>query len=130
PDGKLEFLGRRGSQVKISGFRIEIGETENQLLKLPGVREGAVVANKQLVAFYSSDRPLDPALMRDKLSEWLPAYMVPASFHWLKTLPLSGNGKTDRKALTALADELDVTEQKHERLNAATEDWLAGVSAV
>src|SRR5256885_5544646 len=74
PDGKLEFLGRRDSQVKISGFRIEIGEIENQLLKLPGVREVAVVVNKQLVAFYSSDRPFDPALMRDKLGERLPTY--------------------------------------------------------
>src|SRR3989442_10165977 len=46
PDGKLEFLGRRDSQVKISGFRIEIGEIENQLLKLPGVREGAVVVTE------------------------------------------------------------------------------------
>src|SRR3989441_2531431 len=73
PDGKLEFLGRRDSQVKISGFRIEIGEIENQLLKLPGVREGAVVVtegadqNKHLVAFCSGDRPPNPGVMRDQL---------------------------------------------------------------
>src|SRR5881396_2434866 len=66
PDGKLEFLGRRDSQVKFNGFRIEIGEIENRLLRLPRVRVGAVVVNKHLVAFYSSDRPLDSALMRDK----------------------------------------------------------------
>src|SRR3989454_336559 len=72
PEGKLEVLGRKDSQVKISGFRIEIGEIENALLRLPRVREGVVVVNKHLVAFYSSDRPLDPAPMRDKLSEWLP----------------------------------------------------------
>src|SRR5437773_578739 len=65
PDGKVEFLGRRDTQVKISGFRIEIGEIENTLLRLPGVGEGAVVVtertdrNKQLVAFYSGQRPLD-----------------------------------------------------------------------
>src|SRR5437773_1142670 len=59
PDGKLEFLGRRDTQVKISGFRIEIGEVENTLLRLAGVRDGAVVVaeradrSKQLVAFYS-----------------------------------------------------------------------------
>src|SRR2546427_12911718 len=59
PEGKLEFLGRRDTQVKISGFRIEIGEIENTLLRLPGVREGAVVVtggtdqSKHLVAFYA-----------------------------------------------------------------------------
>src|SRR5262245_33125328 len=87
PDGKLEFLGRRDAQVKISGFRIEIGEIENKLLRLPGVREGAVVVteradrSKQLVAFYSGDRPLDSAAMRDQLVASLPAYMVPTAFH-------------------------------------------------
>src|SRR6266568_2141488 len=65
PEGKLEFLGRRDTQVKISGFRIEIGEIENTLLRLPGVRYAAVVVTgradhgKRLVAFYSGDRPLD-----------------------------------------------------------------------
>ena len=59
PDGKLEFLGRRDNQVKIRGFRIEIGEIENTLLRVPGVRDGAVVVaegadrSKHLVAFYS-----------------------------------------------------------------------------
>ena len=59
PDGKLEFLGRRDNQVKICGFRIEIGEIENALLQVPGVRDGAVVVaeradqSKHLVAFYS-----------------------------------------------------------------------------
>src|SRR5216117_4041739 len=109
PDGKLEFLGRRDSQVKISGFRIEIGEIENQLLKLPGVREGAVVVtegadqNKHLVAICSGDHPLDPGAMRDRLAKALPKYMVPSAIHWRKTLPLTENGKIDRKALLALA---------------------------
>src|SRR2546422_5171646 len=86
PDGKLEFLGRRDSQVKISGFRIEIGEIENQLLKLPGVREGAVAVtegagqNKHLVAFCSGDRPPNPGVMRDRLARALPGYMVPSGF--------------------------------------------------
>src|SRR5262249_40151582 len=76
PEGKLEFLGRRDNQVKISGFRIEIGEIENALLRVPGVREGAVVVtaeradrNKRLVAFYSGERPLDANSLRDRLSE-------------------------------------------------------------
>jgi len=65
PEGKLEFLGRRDTQVKISGFRIEIGEIENRLLRLPGVRDAAVVVTergdhgKRLVAFCTGAQPLD-----------------------------------------------------------------------
>ena len=135
PDGKLEFLGRRDAQVKISGFRIEIGEIENTLLRAPGVREGAVVVaeradrSKHLVAFYSSERPLDAGELRERLGESLPAYMVPATFHWRDSLPLTDNGKTNRKALTALAAELDAVEPTRERPGTATEDWLAAAWA-
>jgi acyl-coenzyme A synthetase/AMP-(fatty) acid ligase len=129
PDGKLEFLGRRDSQVKISGFRIEIGEIENALLRVVGVRDGAVVVNKHLVALYAGERPLDPAVIRNKLAESLPAYMIPSAFHWRKTLPLTENGKIDRKALTALAAELDGVEQNHEGPATATEQWLAAAWA-
>ncbi len=146
PDGRLEFLGRRDSQVKISGFRIEIGEVENQLLKLPGVREGAVVVTegadstpgsagipagqkKHLVAFYSGDKPPNPGMLRDQLAKELPRYMVPSAIHWRKTLPLTVNGKIDRKALMALAGELDVAEQPREQPSTATERWLAAAWA-
>src|SRR5437899_664684 len=135
PEGKLEFLGRRDTQVKISGFRIEIGEIENTLARLPGVRDGAVVVteradhSKHLVAFYSGQRPLDANVLRDQLGESLPEYMVPSAVHWRKSLALTDNGKIDRKALTALAGELDVTEQDHERPSTATERWLASAWA-
>src|SRR3989449_188710 len=135
PEGKLEFLGRRDSQVKISGFRIEIGEIENQLLKLPGVREGAVVVtegadqNKHLVAFCSGDHPPNPCVLRDQLAKELPRYMVPSAIHWWKTLPLTENGKIDRKALLALAGELDVAEQRHEEPSTAIERRLAAAWA-
>ncbi len=135
PDGKLEFLGRRDSQVKISGFRIEIGEIENTLLRLPGVREGAVVVtdrtdhSKHLVAFYAAHRPLDANVLRDQLRESLPEYMTPSAFHWRRTLPLTDNGKIDRKALMALARELDVAEQDRDGPSTATEHWLAAAWA-
>jgi AMP-binding enzyme/phosphopantetheine binding protein len=131
PEGKLEFLGRRDTQVKISGFRIEIGEIENTLLRVPGVREAAVVVTdradrgKQIVAFYSGQRLLDASTLRDRLGEALPKYMVPAAFHWQDSLPLTDNGKIDRKALTALAGELDAAGQDHEGPSTATEHWLA-----
>jgi amino acid adenylation domain-containing protein len=135
PEGKVEFLGRRDSQVKISGFRIEIGEIENSLLRLPGVREGAVVVtertdrSKHLVAFYSGERPLDADAMREELGQALPKYMVPSAFHWRDTLPLTGNGKIDRRALTALAGELEVAQLGHEGPSTETEQWLAAAWA-
>ncbi|PYP55262.1 MAG: non-ribosomal peptide synthetase [Gemmatimonadetes bacterium] len=130
PDGKLEFLGRRDSQVKISGFRIEIGEIESALVRLPGVRDGAVVvSNKQLIAFYSGAEPLDANALRKRLGEKLPTYMAPAAFHWRESLPLTDNGKTDRKALAALAAELTVAEQEREPPSTPTEQWLAAAWA-
>ena len=113
PDGKLEFLGRRDRQVKISGFRIEIGEIENTLLRVPGVRDGAVVVagrpgqGQRLVAFYSGSQPIEADVLRDRLGASLPWYMVPAVFHWRESLPLTANSKIDSKALVALAGELD-----------------------
>jgi len=135
PEGKVEYLGRRDHQVKISGFRIEIGEIENTLLRVPGVRQDAVVVteradgSKHLVAFYSGEQPLDANQLRERLSASLPKYMVPADFHWRNDLPLTDSGKIDKKALTALARELDVSEQSHERPSTATEDRLVAAWA-
>ena len=130
PEGKLEFLGRRDTQVKIRGFRIEIGEIENTLLRVPGVRDGAVVVaereqGKQLVAFYSGPELLDVDLLRETLGESLPGYMVPPMFHWRESLPLTANSKIDRKALTALAGELEVVEEDRDAPDSPTEQRLA-----
>jgi amino acid adenylation domain-containing protein len=107
PGGKLEFLGRRDAQVKIRGFRIEIGEIENRMLGMPGIRDAAVVVvdtpggNKHLAAFYA---PVPGAgSPREFLTAVLPAYLVPSYFHQLDTLPLTSNGKIDKKALTTAA---------------------------
>jgi amino acid adenylation domain-containing protein len=135
PDRKLEFLGRRDSQVKIAGFRIEIGEIDNTLLRVPGVRDGAVVVaeradrDRYLVAFYSGPQPLDVGLLRDRLGASLPHYMVPVAFHWRPSLPLTANGKIDTKALARLAAELDVVNDDYETPGTPTERWLAGAWA-
>jgi amino acid adenylation domain-containing protein len=133
PDGKLEFLGRRDSQVKISGFRIEIGEIENTLLRVSGVRDGAVVVadppdrDKYLVAFYSGPRPLDADLLRKRLGSSLPHYMIPTLFHWRDRLPLTSNGKIDTKVLTASVVGPDVAEDADgvDPPCTPTEQWLA-----
>ncbi|KAB2349075.1 non-ribosomal peptide synthetase [Actinomadura rudentiformis] len=135
PDGKLEYLGRRDTQVKIRGFRIEIGEIENALLRVPGVRDGAVVVaeragqSRHLVAFYSGQRPLKVGFLRDRLGESLPEYMVPSAFHWREGLPLTGNSKIDRKALTALAGELDAAGEDPLAPSTPTERRLAAAWA-
>lgn len=135
PDGKLEFLGRRDSQVKIRGFRIEIGEIDNALLRVPGVRDAAVVVaervdhSKHLVAFYSGQQALSDDLLRDRLAASLPEYMVPSAFHWREGLPLTANSKIDRKALTVLAGTLDVAEEAHDAPATPTEHRLAAAWA-
>jgi amino acid adenylation domain-containing protein len=109
-DGNIEFLGRIDHQVKIRGFRIELEEIEAVLRQLPGVDQCVVVAledeagDKRLAAYIV---PLDPhgapsiAKLRELLSQKLPEYMVPAAYVMLESLPLSSNGKLDRKALPA-----------------------------
>ena len=135
PDGKLVFLGRRDSQVKIAGFRIEIGEIENKLLRVPGVRDGAVVVatrpdhSKQLVAFYGGPRPVEVGVLKEQLGASLPAYMVPAAFHWREVLPLTANSKIDRKLLTALAGELEVPDVNRQAPVTPTERRLAAAWA-
>lgn len=135
PDGKLEYLGRRDTQVKISGFRIEIGEIENTLLRSPGVRDGAVVVTQragqasQLVAFYTSPQPLETDTLRDHLAESLPAYMVPSAFHWRQTLPLTANSKIDRKTLSTLASDTGASQENHDAPRTPTQRRLAAAWA-
>ena len=122
-------------QVKIRGFRIEIGEIENALLRVPGVRDAAVVVaeraehSKQLVAFYAGCRPLDDRPARGPAGESLPDYMVPSAFHWRDRLPLTANGKIDSKALTALAGTLDVAAENNDAPTTPTERRLAAAWA-
>ena len=107
PDGNLEFLGRLDDQVKIRGFRIELSEIESTLWERPGVRDVAVTAwerapgDRCLAAFLVLDdlnRPSE-AQLRSFLKQRLPEYMLPASYVFLPALPLTANGKIDRRAL-------------------------------
>ncbi|MGW4852533.1 amino acid adenylation domain-containing protein [Streptomyces sp. NPDC004288] len=131
PDGRLEFLGRRDSQVKIRGFRVEIGDVEAALLRVPGVRDGAVVVTgteghgRHLVAFHTGDPALDSDHLRRRLGEMLPAFMVPTLFHRQHELPLTPNGKTDRKALATLAETFVHGDAHGDAPRAGTEARLA-----
>ncbi len=115
PDGLLEFLGRRDGQVKIRGFRVELGEIEAALALHPAVREAVVVArpvtgtDNQLVAYVAHAAGADAEELRAFLRDRLPEAMIPAFFVSLDSLPLTANGKVDRRALPdprpAAADE-------------------------
>ncbi len=98
----VEYLGRGDQQVKLRGHRIELGEIEAQLLAIEGVYAAAVLATAgRLVAYVVGDADAD--VLRTRLSEALPSYMVPTGFVSVETLPLTVNGKLDRAALSALA---------------------------
>ena len=107
PDGDIEFLGRLDDQVKIRGFRVELGEIEAVLGRLRGVRECAVkvcsgsAGQTRLVAYFVAEgkRALKSHQLRSFLEEHLPDYMVPSAFVQLEALPMTRNGKVDRRAL-------------------------------
>ncbi|MCP4157998.1 MAG: amino acid adenylation domain-containing protein, partial [bacterium] len=108
PDGNIEFLGRIDDQVKIRGFRIELGEIETRLLTHPEIKEATVIARQSkdgdnfLCAYYVGKSNRQPQTsLKDYLSQFLPHYMVPVVFIKLQKIPLTPNGKIDRKALPA-----------------------------
>jgi amino acid adenylation domain-containing protein/non-ribosomal peptide synthase protein (TIGR01720 family) len=109
--GELEYLGRIDHQVKIRGFRIEPGEIEAVLTSQPGVLEAVVLArpgeaagDARLVAYVVPRRGAAPTLrgLRDRLAERLPEYMLPAALVLLEAMPLTPNGKADRRALARI----------------------------
>ncbi|WP_034328484.1 non-ribosomal peptide synthase/polyketide synthase [Alkaliphilus transvaalensis] len=106
PDGNIEYLGRIDHQVKIRGFRIELGEIEGQLLKHKKIKEAVVIAieeknnnDKYLCGYYVADGEVSLKEVREHIANDLPEYMIPSYIMELNELPLSSNGKIDRKAL-------------------------------
>ncbi|MET8156123.1 MFS transporter [Sphaerisporangium sp. NPDC005289] len=101
PDGALEFLGRLDTQVKLRGLRIELGEIEAALRALPDVRDAAVIVREDRLVAYLVPDGADVSAVRAELKKTLPDYMVPSGYVGLAALPLSPNGKLDRRALPA-----------------------------
>ena len=121
PDGNIEFMGRRDSQVKLRGHRIELGEIESvmkQRLKFGDVccivyeHDG----EKQLAALIADKERIDDDTLSNGLSEWLPDYMIPKAFAYCDAIPLTANGKVDRTAVIKLV-ETSVNERKSDNVS-------------
>jgi amino acid adenylation domain-containing protein len=122
PDGSIAYLGRMDNQVKLRGFRIELGEIEYQLAEMEEVSEVAVAireneGEKYLIAYYVADIEVEADRLKEHLSTKVPDYMIPGFFMQLDKMPLTENGKLNRKALP----ELDM---------AAAEDFVAPANEV
>jgi len=119
-DGDLEFLDRIDTQVKVRGFRVEIGEVEHRLRNCPGVLDVAALVREDapggaaIVAFVVGDRSAEAAI-KDLLRAHLPGYMLPAFYLWLDSLPLNRQGKLDRGALGSLTIPRAAAAQAHDR---------------
>ncbi|PBP53206.1 non-ribosomal peptide synthetase, partial [Pseudomonas syringae] len=135
PDGNIEYLGRNDDQVKIRGFRIELGEIDARLAKHPAVHEAVVTAredipgDKRLVAYYTvQSAQTEPSIeiLRGWLQEQLPAHMIPAAYVLLDAMPLTPNGKLDRKALPA-PDSDSLISRGYEAPQGETETQIAAI---
>lgn len=117
-DGNIEFIGREDTQVKLRGYRIELAEIENWIAKFSSDIEQNVLSlveaenDKKLVSYYVGKRPIDKSSLREYLNTRLPAYMVPSIFVELPKIPLTANGKIDRKSLPQIGEE-DMERKKY-----------------
>jgi amino acid adenylation domain-containing protein len=136
-DGKINYLGRMDHQVKIRGYRIEIGEVESVLSRCPGVKEAVVVdrlskaGGRELAAYVVYNEAQDPTTsdLREFLKRELPDHMLPSGFIALESLPLTQNGKIDRKALPAPDQSRPTLDEQYMAPRAFEEAVLAGVWA-
>ena len=133
-DGRIEYVGRADEQVKVRGYRIELGEVEAVLERQAGVAECAVVVRgeegeKRLVAYVvpEAEANLSVTELRARLGEQLPGYMVPGVFVMLEALPLTKNGKVDRRALPAPEESGLAQSEEYVAPRTATEEILAGI---
>ena len=136
-DGQIEFVGRRDQQVKLRGFRVELGEVETALAKHPLIRESAVVtrqddrAGTRLIAYFVSngapDFSLNTGELRSFLSARLPEYAIPSVFVQMEALPLSANGKVNRLSLPEPAGARPYLSSEYLPPRTTSEQELAGI---
>ena len=128
-EGDIEFLGRIDNQIKINGYRIQLEEIENALIKAEGIKEAAVLVRsrdgrKCLCAFIVPDAKISLMNIKDCLAKKLPYYMIPSYFVRIDRMPLNPNGKVDKKALELIDGGME-TGNKHVRPRNRMERILA-----
>ncbi|MBO7364490.1 MAG: non-ribosomal peptide synthetase, partial [Lachnospiraceae bacterium] len=150
-DGDIEFHGRMDDQVKLRGLRVELGEVQNVIGTYPGIRSNVVVVahgeTDYLAAYFTADEPVDVADLKAHISRYLTAYMVPQAFMQLDAMPMTANGKVDKKALppvTFTEEELAAPENETQaalvdiakeltgtdRIGITTDLFMAGLSSI
>ncbi|WP_299315822.1 non-ribosomal peptide synthetase [uncultured Aquimarina sp.] len=131
PNGMIEFSGRKDDQIKIRGYRIELGEIENVILSQTKIKQVVVLAKEiagsiVLAAYYVGNREVDKQELRAVIGEELPEYMVPNYFVALDELPLTSNGKIDKKALPEAVEE-DIIKNKFVAAKTENEKQLVSI---
>jgi hypothetical protein len=137
PDGAIEYLGRIDHQVKLRGYRIELGEIETQLERYPGVHHAVAMVrsdtpgNDLLAAYVVADRTPAPTVseLRGALASALPDYMVPSAFILLDAMPMTPNGKVDRRALPPPGQERPALSAAYTAPTTPTEAALVAIYA-
>jgi len=131
-DDNIEFLGRIDQQVKIRGFRVELEEIENLLLKHDEIRQAVVTVRKRddgdqfLTAYLVAERQLISSELREYLAKELPDYMIPSYFVHIDKIPLTHNGKVDKKILQSYGIPMDLG-NNYEPLDNQTEEFIASL---
>jgi amino acid adenylation domain-containing protein len=132
-DGNIEYAGRADNQVKIRGYRIELGEIEATLNEHGMVRQSVVVAeenergDKRLIAYVVGDEAATPKDLKRYLLEKLPEYMAPEAILILEEIPLTANGKIDRRRLPSAPDAVGHAEREHAGARTAVEEIVIGI---
>ncbi|HEX8853874.1 MAG TPA: condensation domain-containing protein, partial [Pyrinomonadaceae bacterium] len=133
PSGEVVYLGRADDQVQIRGFRVELGEVCSHLLKHAAVAKAEVIARKlhsdslELVAYVEPTSEVSVTELRNHLAETLPYYMVPSAFVMLKSMPMTSNGKVDRRALPEPEQSRPELERSFAAPRTPVEETLAGI---
>ncbi|WP_288888070.1 non-ribosomal peptide synthetase, partial [uncultured Eubacterium sp.] len=133
PDGNIDYLGRIDEQVKIRGFRVELGEIESRIKEIEGIKDAAVIAKddesgeKAIYAYFVLDdgEEISVSGIREKLSENLPDYMVPSYMMQIEKIPVTKNGKVDKRALPDIevASEREYVAPRNEIEEMILEIW-------
>lgn len=131
PDGNIEYFGRLDDQVKIRGHRIELGEIEQLISSYGSIRQSVVTVKenedeKYLVAYYISEDEVDKKALKNSLSKTLPDYMLPGYYIQLESMPLTANGKIDKKVLEEVVEK-DLIKEEYISPRTKEEELLVSV---